>query len=135
MAKHSRRHRRSNRRSHHHKVKRGGGNYTSGTTYGDYVNGSGDSQYARTFDQTGPYADRVGTLYVGAQGQWANPYNTPSGENLSLIQSAGKSRKRRGGLVGEVINQAIVPFGLLGLQQTYGRKRRGGKTRKHYRKH
>jgi hypothetical protein len=116
-------------------VKRGGGNYTSGTTYGDYVNGSGDSQYARTFDQTGPYADRVGTLYVGAQGQWANPYNTPSGENLSLIQSAGKSRKRRGGLVGEVINQAIVPFGLLGLQQTYGRKRRGGKTRKHYRKH
>jgi hypothetical protein len=129
MAKHrgSRRYRRG--------VKRGGsGNYTSASTYGSYVNGSGNSQFARTFDQTGAYANRFGTDYVGAQGQWAKQPNQPTQQDLSLIQSAGRSRRKRGGLWGEVINQAIVPFGLLGLQQSYRRHKRGGKyTRKHRR--
>jgi hypothetical protein len=112
-----------------------GGNYTSGSTYGSYVNGSGDSQFARTFDATGPYAARVGAEYVGAQGQNAQQPNVPTAQNLALIQSAGKRRRsRRGGFFGEVINQAIVPFGLLGLQQTYRKKRTGGrKTRRHRR--
>ena len=127
MAKHrhSRRHRSRSRRMR-------GGSYTSGSTYGSYVNGSPDSQFARTFDATGPYAARAGSEYVGAQGQWSQQPNTPSAQNLSLIQSAGKRRRsRRGGFFGEVINQAIVPFGLLGLQQTYRKKRSGGKkTRK-----
>lgn len=91
MAKHSRRH----TRSHH--LKRGGGDYSSGSSYGTYVNGSVDSQLARTFDQTGQYANRYGTEYVGAQGQWAQEPGTPTEQNLSLIQSAGKSRKRKGG--------------------------------------
>ena len=39
-------------------------------------------------------------------------------------------KSRRGGFLGSLINQAIVPFGILAAQQTY-RKRRGGKrTRK-----
>ena len=130
MAKHrhSRRHRSRSRRMR-------GGSYTSGSTYGSYVNGSPDSQFARTFDATGPYAARSGSEYVGAQGQWSQQPNVPSSQNLSLIQSAGKRRKsRRGGFFGEVINQAIVPFGLLGLQQTYRKKRSGGrKTRRHRR--
>ena len=131
MAKHrhSRRHRSRSRRMR-------GGSYTSGSTYGSYVNGSPDSQFARTFDATGPYAARVGSEYVGAQGQWSQQPNTPSAQNLSLIQSAGRRRRRsrRGGFFGEVINQAIVPFGLLGLQQTYRKKSYGGKkTRRHRR--
>ena len=130
MAKHrhSRRHRSRSRRMR-------GGSYTSGSTYGSYVNGSGDSQFARTFDTTGPYASRVGAEYVGAQGQNAQQPGVPTAQNLALIQSAGRRRKsRRGGFFGEVINQAIVPFGLLGLQQTYRKKRTGGrKTRRHRR--
>jgi hypothetical protein len=121
------------RRSRH--IKKGGSNYSSATTYGEYVNGSGNSQYARTLDQGGPYADRAGNILIGAQGQWAQEPNAPTQQNLSLVQSAGKSRKKRGGLLGSVINQAIVPFGLLALQQSYGRKRRGGKTRRHKRRH
>jgi hypothetical protein len=132
MAKHrhSRRHRSRSRR-----MRGGNGNYTSGSTYGMYVNGSGDSQFARTFDATGPYAARAGSEYVGAQGQWSQQPNVPSAQNLSLVQSAGKRRKsRRGGFFGEVINQAIVPFGLLGLQQTYRKKSHGGRrTRRHRR--
>ena len=130
MAKHrhSRRHRSRSRRMR-------GGSYTSGSTYGSYVNGSGDSQFARTFDATGPYASRVGAEYVGAQGQNVQQPGVPTAQNLALIQSAGKRRRsRRGGFFGEVINQAIVPFGLLGLQQTYRKKRSGGKkTRRHRR--
>jgi hypothetical protein len=112
----------------------GNGNYTSGSTYGSYVNGSGDSQFARTFDATGPFASRAGTEYVGAQGQNAQQTGVPTAQNLSLIQSAGKRRKksRRGGFFGEVISQAVVPFGLLGLQQTYRKKRTGGKKTRKY---
>ena len=130
MAKHrhSRRHRSRSRRMR-------GGSYTSASTYGTFVNGSPNEQFARTFDATGPYANRAGSEYVGAQGQWAQQPNTPTEQQLNLIQSAGRRRKsRRGGFFGEVINQAIVPFGLLGLQQTYRKKRTGGrKTRRHRR--
>ena len=43
-----------------------------------------------------------------------------------------KTKSRRGGFLGSLINQAIVPFSILGLQQTYRKKRHGGKhTRKH----
>ena len=131
MTKHS--------RSRSRRMKGGSGNYTSASTYGTYVNGSPDSQFARTFDTSGPYANRVGAEYVGAQGQWSQQPNTPTEQNLSLIQKAGKRGKRgksrRGGFMSEVINQAVVPFALLGLQQTYRKKRTGGrKTRRHRRR-
>jgi hypothetical protein len=114
---------------------RGGSTYTSASTYGGYVNGSGDSQFARTFDTSGEYGSRAGSEYVGAQGQKAQQFGSPSAQNLSLIQSAGKRRRksRRGGFLelGGVINQAVVPFTLLGLQQTYRKKSYGGRgTRK-----
>ena len=128
-------HNRSRRHSRSRKMR--GGNYTSASTYGSYVNGSGDSQFARTFDLSGPYADRVGSEYVGAQGQWSQQPGTPNAQNLALVQSAGRrkgKRSRRGGFWGEVINQAVVPFALLGMQQTYRRKKGGRKgTRKHRR--
>ena len=132
MPKHrnSRRHSRHNRSN---KIKRGGSNYSSATTYGEYVNGSGNSQYARTLDQGGPYADRAGNILIGAQGQWAKEPNAPTQQNLALVQSAGKSRKKRGGFFGQIIKQAIVPFGLLGLRQFYSPKRKISKTRRHRR--
>jgi hypothetical protein len=136
MAKHSisRRHRRSNRRSRG--VKRGGsGNYTSAATYGSYVNGSVPEQYARVFDQGGAYGNAQSNISIGAQGQNATFAGAPTQSNLQLIQRTGKkSRKnRRGGLVGEVISQAVVPFSILALQQTY-RKKRGGKSKKNRRR-
>ena len=130
---HKRRHSRGKRGSRGMR----GGSYTSGSTYGSYVNGTGNEQFARTFDSTGPYAARAGAEYVGAQGQNAQQFGTPSAQNLSLIQSAGKRRRsRRGGFLelGGVINQAVVPFTLLGLQQSYRKKSYGGRrTRRHRR--
>ena len=100
------------------------GGYSSAATYGLEVNGGGPEQYARTYSTDSPYAGRYGSEYVGAQGQWANQPATPTPEQLSLIQSAGRRRRRgkRGGFLGPVITQAIVPATILGLQQTYGRR-------------
>ena len=128
MAKHSSRHRRSRSRKYR------GGSYTSASTYGSYVNGSGNEQYNRVFDQAGVYGQVQGNALIGAQGQNTIPAaRIPNASQLSLVQSAGR-RRRRGGLIGEIVNQAVVPLGLIGLQQTYRRKKGGRKTRKH-RKH
>jgi hypothetical protein len=121
--RHSRRHSRG--------IKKGGsGNYSSASSYGTYVNGSGNDQFNRVFETAG----RQSNVLVGAQGQWSQPPNAPSAQNLTKIQSAGKSRrKRKGGFFGEIIKQAVVPFGILALQQSYKRKKHGGKTRRHKR--
>jgi hypothetical protein len=121
---HKRRHSRGKRGSRGMR----GGSYTSATTYGSYVNGPPDAQFNRTFDIAGQYGSRAGSEYVGAQGQNAQQFGTPSAQNLSLIQSAGGRKSRRGGFLelGSVINQAAVPLSILGMQQTYRKKSRGG---------
>ena len=103
-----------------------GGSYTSAATYGEYVNGSTQDQLSRVF------ADgKDSNIIVGAQGQQMTGPNS-SAPNLDLIQSAGK-RQKNGGFLGEVINQAVVPFGILAMQQHYGRKR--GNTKRKNRKY
>lgn len=118
--------------------------YSSATSYSSYVNGSENSQYDRVFSQAGPYASVPGNTSIGAQGQNANMLGTPNASSLSLIQNAGSKRrrshkkrntkKRYGGFLGQVINQAIVPLGLLGMQQTYRRnKHNNNKSRRNRR--
>jgi len=117
--------RKSHRRSRKH---RGGAaadpsSYSSASTYGTAVNGTGDSQFDRVFNQSGINGRFQSNTIVGVQGQ-----------NLGLPptvaqKAGGRRRSKRGGFWGQVINQAVVPFGILGLQQTYGRKHhKGGKT-------
>jgi hypothetical protein len=113
------------------KSKRRGGNSNLPTTvnYGSGENwmfktvGSGNTQYNDTFSQKSPYPSTHGNAL------WAI--------NGSGHHTGGKTRrKRRGGNLGQVINQAVVPFGLLGLQQTFrkrkGGKRKGGKSMRRY---
>jgi len=109
-------HRRKGSRRNKHRGGSGAPNpssYSSAATYGVAVNGSTvQGQFDRTFMGNGP------ANYTGVQGQ------------MTGGRKSRKSRKRRGGFFGEIINQAIVPFGILGIQQTYGKKRHGGRTRK-----
>ena len=42
-------------------------------------------------------------------------------------------RSKRAGSLAGLISQAIVPFGILGLQQTYRKHKRGGKHTRRYR--
>jgi hypothetical protein len=111
----------------------GNGGYSSGAGYGMYVNGSGGSQWARTMDQAGSYGQVPGNAIIGAQGQnITSPSQMPTASNLSLIQKGAGKRRKRGGFLGQIVNQAVVPFALLGMQQSY-RAKKGGKkrTRKH----
>jgi len=124
------------RKSHRHGRKHRGGSsapnpssYSSASSYGMAVNGSGDSQFNRVFSQNGMDSRFQSNTIVGVQGQ-----------NLGLPptvaqRAGGKRRSKKGGFWGQVINQAVVPFGILGLQQTYRRKHHsGGKTHRR-RKH
>jgi hypothetical protein len=92
-------------------------NYNSGHNWMMDTVGSANTQYKNVFGPETPYSDR-GNSIVGLQGQVAG--------------KSRKRRKRRGGNLGQVINQAIVPFGLLGLQQSFRRKKgsKGGKSKR-----
>jgi hypothetical protein len=103
--------------------KRGGsGSYSSASSYNTYVNGNENSQFDRVFSQSGPYASVPGNMSIGAQGQNANMAGAPNANNLALIQTAGKGKKR-GGNFGTIINQALVPASLLAMQQNYKRNK------------
>lgn len=126
MARHrtsSRRHRSRSRRM------RGGGGATG---FGESIYGSGDAQYNRVF---GPeYPDVRGNNIIGTQGQGISTASLPTSSQLALAQGGGR-RRRRGGFLGEVVNQAVVPFALLGMQQTYRRKRGGRRHTRRHRRH
>lgn len=124
-----------NRRNKTRSRKMRGGSYTSASTYGSYVNGTTGSQYNRVFNQEGVYGKIPGNAIIGAQGQNVIPTTRiPTSAEIGLIQTAGRRRRhKRGGFLGEVINQAIVPFSILGMQQTYKRKRGGKKHTRKYR--
>ena len=129
MPRHSRRHR-SRSRS---RGMSGGG----ATEYVYSVVGSGDSQFSRTLDQAGAYGQIPGNIIIGTQGQNVQPASImPTQAQLNLAQGGGRRRRKRGGFIGEVVNQAIVPFALVGMQNTYRRKRggRSRRTRRHRRR-
>jgi hypothetical protein len=114
---------------------RGGTPYSSAASYGGYVNGSGNAQYNRVLAQAGPYGEVPGNAIISVDGKGIpSPSQIPTAGQLALVQKAGKRRRRKGGFLGAVINQAVVPFGLLAMQQSYKRKR-GGSRRRHTRKH
>jgi hypothetical protein len=133
MVNRSHKRRSHKRRNHGRKNKKGGGSYSSAASYGEYINGNENAQYDRVFSTSGPYGNINGNTIIGAQGQNSQQTGLPNSQQLALIQKAGKSRRKRGGLLGTVINEAVVPFAILGMQQTYKRKKYGGKT--HRRRH
>jgi len=122
--------RRKSHRRRHGRKHRGGSSanpssYSSASTYGMAVNGSGDSQFNRVFGNGGN-----SNIITGVQGQNAGIPATLAQKAGGKRSTSGK-RSKKGGFWGQIINQAVVPFGILGLQQTYRRKRSGGgKTRR-----
>ena len=138
----------SRRRSTRHRGFLGGGNLADISATVNYPgNGGGgagwveghygteDQQYHNVFD--------IGSKTLGNSFTHLPQSLTPTQRSLDLIQQAGGRRrrrgrmtKRRGGfLMGEVINQAVVPFGLLALQNRYGRRRsRMNKSRRKFRR-
>lgn len=111
----NRRHRRSRRHSRRHRGGAGApspSSYSSASSYGEAVYGDMNSQYNRVFDIAGPDGANQSNAIVGLQGQRAGKK-----------RRSGGTRRKRGGFWGEVINQAVVPLTLLGMQQRYGKRR------------
>ena len=118
---------RRTRRSRSRSRKMRGGTYSSASTYNEYVNGPMNAQFDRTMSQPGQ-----SNALIGAQGQSVGTLqHMPTGSQLALVQKAGK----KGGFLGQVINQAIVPLGILGMQQSYKRKKGGRKRTHKHRRH
>lgn len=67
------------------------------------------------------------------------PGQTYEQQNSNVIQQArqnggrrsrkGKGRSKKGGMWGQIISQAVVPFGLVGLQNKFGNRMRSKKYR------
>lgn len=124
-----------NRKNRFPYIKKGGQNtstypapnpnsYSSATTYQQAVNGTGDEQFNRVFDIKGPDGAYQSNVIVGAQGQNIGPSPINSG---SL--KGGSRRRKKGGFWNQVLNQAIVPLSIFGMQQSYKRNKRGGNKR------
>ena len=117
-----RRHRRSHSRSRRHRGGAGApspSSYSSAATYAQAVNGDMNAQYNRVFDIAGPDGANQSNTIVGVQGQRAGR-NRWGGMRRA---TAGGTRRKRGGFWGQIINQAVVPLSLLGMQQSYKMKR------------
>jgi len=87
---------------------KGGTPYSSASSYGSYVNGSGNAQYNRVFEQGGEYGKMQGNAAIGAQGQRAGRRRRRT-----------RRRRGRGGSLVNVISQAAVPLSVLAMQQNY----------------
>ena len=87
--------------------------YSSGAGYGMAVNGDGNAQFSRVFDQAGVDGKFQSNSAVGAQGQNLGP--SPSAMSGGKRHRSKKNKK--GGFWGGIINQAVVPLTLLGLNQ------------------
>jgi hypothetical protein len=118
--------RKSYKKGHSRKAVRGGSNSSaaSPSTYSDSQSymlatvGKGNVQYDNVF--MSDKSNGTGNAIVGLQGQKAGKKRAKSVKN---------TKKRKGGYWGQVINQAIVPFSILGLQQSYRRKHGTKKNR------
>jgi hypothetical protein len=120
--------RKSYKKGHSRKARRGGGDsypaaspssYSDSQSYMLATVGKGNVQYDNVF--MSDKSNGTGNAIVGLQGQKAGKRRRP--------KTMKHTKKRKGGYWGQVINQAIVPFSILGLQQSY-RSRKHGSTKK-----
>lgn len=96
--------------------KRGGAGAANPSSYSDTSSymlatvGKGNTQFNNVFDGAGASNNAI----RGLQGQKAGKRRGSRKGNKSM---------KKGGFWGQIINQAIVPFSLLGLQQYYKPKK------------
>lgn len=101
--------------------------YSSGSTFVKASVGNGDQQFNNVFESAKNMfaSNRI----VGLQGQ--NMTQKAGGKRSSGKRSRGKrshgkrshSKSKRGGYWAQVVNQAVVPFSLWGMQHNYKKKR------------
>ena len=96
--------------------------------------GDGNTQWDNVFRASGPspYGNQLVNLqHAGVTSPAMVPNPATTAPPAATAGQKGGSRRKRGGFMGGVLTQAIVPLGLLALQQSYGRRM---KTRRRGRK-
>lgn len=106
---------RSRGKSRHGRKSHGGSlnNYSSAASYGMSVLGDTQTQTNNTFGQKTDSNSIIGT----------------SGQKAGSRKKSNK-KSRKGGFWGNVINNAVVPFGILAMQQSYKRNKKAGRRTK-----
>jgi hypothetical protein len=119
--KHSRSHSRKSKKHTLGKKKRGGvgnaqsmvPNYGSASNYSLATVGEGNTQYQNVF---GP-----GEMYPHSNALVSLDGRTLGGKRRKTRKH--NKRGKKGGFLSGVISQAIVPFSLLGMQQSFGKRK------------
>lgn len=92
--------------------------------------GTTEGQFMNTFGNGGPQTTSSAQIPTVVGAPAVGPNNIPQGTinpNSLVPQFGGKRRRaKKGGYWAQVLETALVPFGLLGLQNAYGKR-----TRKH----
>ena len=104
--------------------------------------GTADQQFDNTFNDNGSSGGNALVLLNGRsismKGGKRRKRKFLKRQLISMSRSRarglGRSRGIRGGFMGSVINQAVVPLALLGLQQTYRRRGTGFKGKSYGRR-
>ncbi len=98
--------------------------YSSAATYALATAGDANTQYNNVFEIG--KNNHHGNGLVGLQGQTVGGRR----RSRSRSRSKSKSRSQKGGFLSSLINNALAPFSLLAMQQTFRRKKGGSKTRR-----
>ena len=74
-------------------------------------------------------AEQQNLVNAAANSKYGNLITFKDGSSIQkgFPQNGGRKRKgrgKKGGFLGQLINQALVPFGLLGMQHAYGKRSR-----------
>jgi hypothetical protein len=89
--------------------------YSSASSYGVAVNGLGDAQFSRVFDQAGVDGKFQSNASVGAQGQNLGPSPSASYKMNGGKRSRRSRKSKKGGFFAGILNQAAAPFSLVGM--------------------
>lgn len=92
--------------------------------------GNGNTQWDNVFRGSGPspYGNQLVNIQHPGVTSPASLSPPPATTAPPAGQKGGSRRRRKGGFMGSVLSQAAVPFGLLALQQHYGRRMKSRKT-------
>ena len=119
---------RNNKRTRKMNTQKGGNSPDSAWGYVMNTVGDGWTQFMDTFSvQPGEVAGAVNSNQLVPKGNPnANIVGAPAPNVKQTGGKRGKGKGKKGGFLGvaAILEQAIVPFGLLGMQQSYGKSRR-----------
>jgi hypothetical protein len=103
--------------------------YSDAASYALATAGNSNTQYSNVFDIG--KNNQQGNGLVGLQGQRVGGGRS-RGRGRSQGRSRGRKRSRsqKGGFWGGLISNALAPFSLLAMQQSFKRKNNGNQTRR-----